>query len=380
MAAALVAESWVGVDEIVGQGVGWVAVAMLLLLVAMLGAMGAAILRGRRSSTGGTVCPDFLIDDAPANGKRYALIRRITRRASWVFSTASVYGMVAGLTAVIDAWAPEEGTLSPTGLTTTATYLDFAVPVLWALATWTLSYALYEYNGTLAWGVLIVGSGLLVASVFDLLPEIEVLGIQLDLSTLEDLGKLLLILGPAAMVAKGILTRSTGGTDKRRRGVGILWDVGSFWPRWSHPLAPPSYGPDAVCHLLAEIRGDSRPNVLSAHSQGSLIGAVALSQANQGDVTGMGFLTYGSPIGLLYKPLFPDVGMSDLVTAVEDKLADRTWINLWRTTDYLGGCPIGVRSDRRIDSGVGHSIYELTEEFCQARNEAASAPPHTPCW
>ena len=29
------------------------------------------------------------------------------------------------------------------------------------------------------------------------------------------------------------------GDPEKRRKVGMLWDAGSFWPRWFHPLAPP---------------------------------------------------------------------------------------------------------------------------------------------
>ena len=381
MAAVLVAESWIGVDEIKAYGVGWVAVAMLLLLVTMLGAVGVVILWGRYRPQKDTICGDHPLRAAPSNGKRVALIRRVTRRASWLFSTASVYGMVAAITAVIVAWSPESSfPLLPSELSAEARYLTIATAVVWGLATWALSVALSEYNGGVAWAVLFGGSALLVAVGFDLLPVITILGITTDLSTLEGLGKLLLVLGPAAMVARGILTRSTGGSDKRRTGVGLLWDVGSLWPRWFHPLGPPSYGPDAVCSLLEEIKRE-RPDVLSAHSQGSLISAIAISQADPDIVASMGFLTYGSPIGLLYRPLFPGVGMAELVTQVDHKLSQRPWINLWRDTDYLGGCPIGlVKGDRMIKSGVGHSLYELTDEFCLSRNVAAGAPSRTPCW
>jgi len=384
MAAVLWAESWLGVDEITTFGVGWVAVAMLLLLVSVLGAIGVVILWGHYFPGKDTPCKDYPLEEAATNGTRVALIRRITRRASWLFNTASLYGVVAAITAGVVAWAPERSfPLSPTELSASAPYLTIATAVVWGLATWTLSLALFEYNGGMAWAVLLGGSALLLAVGFNLLPEITVLGISLDLSTLEDLGKLLLILGPAAMVAKGIVTRSTGGSDKRRRGIGLLWDVGSLWPRWFHPLGPPSYGPDAVCHLLVEIhrKRPDRPDVLSAHSQGSLISAIAISQANPSEVAEMGFLTYGSPIGLLYKPLFPDVGIDDMVRDVERKLRHRPWINLWRRTDYLGGCPVGLaKGDREVESGVGHSLYELTDEFCHARNEAAGAPIKTPCW
>jgi hypothetical protein len=383
MAAGLVAETWLGVDEITDNGGGWVAVAMLLLVIWLLGATGIAILWGKVMPQEEAVCGDYPIADAPDNGKNFALIRRVTRRASWIFTAAGIYGIVAGVTAAIDAWVPGTITLSPTELSATGTYLTVAAIFLGTFGTIVISVALFEYNGGVALGILVLGATILAAARFDLLPEFAVLGNPLDLSSLVDVSKLLLIVGPAALVARGILSRSLGGADKRRRGVGVLWDVGSLWPRWFHPLGPPSYGPNAVCQLLDQIRGAERPDVLAAHSQGSLISAIAISQADPAEVSGMGFLTYGSPLGLLYSRLFPAVGIGGLVAEVEDKLTDRPWINLWRDTDYLGGCPIGLGAgDRRIDTGAGHSQYELTVEFCSARREAVNDPvlDGADCW
>ena len=38
------------------------------------------------------------------------------------------------------------------------------------------------------------------------------------------------------------------GLDSRRH-IGVVWDVGTFWPRAYHPLAPPSYTERAVPEL-----------------------------------------------------------------------------------------------------------------------------------
>lgn len=210
-------------------------------------------------------------------------------------------------------------------------------------------------------------------------------GLSFDPTSLLGWAKLLMVAVPSVLIVRSIVGGLLNGQDSRRQ-VGILWDLGSFWPRWFHPLAPPAYGPYAVTRLQTVI-GDVEPDVLTAHSQGSLISAVALSLA-VGDRTPDLFVTYGSQIGDLYPSLFPAVGFDRMVAEVDRQVGGR-WINLWRDTDPVGGQPIDALGERNwiVDTGTGHSRYELTPEFCAARKTLATGvggrPPDADiadCW
>ena len=137
----------------------------------------------------------------------------------------------------------------------------------------------------------------------------------------------------------------------------------SFWPRHFHPLGPPAYGPNAVQELKKEL--SKAPDVtLSAHSQGSMIATIALTQMTSEEVDGLDqVVTYGSPLGLLYDDVFSRVGLGRIL---ERKAGHEglKWTNLWRKTDYLGGLPIPIPGDsNHLADDIGHSRYECTRQY-----------------
>jgi hypothetical protein len=113
-------------------------------------------------------------------------------------------------------------------------------------------------------------------------------------------------------------------------------------------------------------------DILAAHSQGSVIAAVATQQASlAGNGMPSGLITYGSPVKLLYVKLFPDTGIDGLVNDLPSTLR-RGWVNLWRVDDPIGGEPLGGSVESVLDEiGTGHSGYELGTAYRETREQMA---------
>ncbi|MGW0965808.1 hypothetical protein [Streptomyces sp. NPDC002516] len=131
-----------------------------------------------------------------------------------------------------------------------------------------------------------------------------------------------------------------------RRTIGILWDVGTFWPRAAHPFAPPCYAeravPDLTWRMATWIRATGGRLVLSGHSQGSVLAAAAAWQLEPSVRGRVALLTYGSPLERLYGRWFPaHFGPAALASLHRDVAC---WRNLYRRTDPIGG-PVRLPGD-----------------------------------
>lgn len=127
-------------------------------------------------------------------------------------------------------------------------------------------------------------------------------------------------------------------SDASRRTVGILWDLGTFWPRAAHPFAPPCYCERVVPELTCRIQrltahGDV---VISAHSQGTIIAAAVVHRLRKAGCARVGLVTYGSPLERLYARLFPHFFGLDELRKVRSNVGG-CWRNLYRRTDPIGG-------------------------------------------
>ncbi|MER7458643.1 hypothetical protein [Micromonospora sp. NPDC126480] len=160
---------------------------------------------------------------------------------------------------------------------------------------------------------------------------------------------------PAAFVHFGIATGSwviaalvlalvIGGlfayrTAEFRRYVGVLWDLGTFWPRMAHPFAPPCYAERAVPELarrIAYLTGQGHRVLLTGHSHGSVLLAATVLQLEPGAGDRVALLTYGSPLRRLYSRWFPAYVNPEVLDEIGGRVGWR-WLNLWRDTDPLGG-------------------------------------------
>ncbi len=174
-----------------------------------------------------------------------------------------------------------------------------------------------------------------------------------------------------------------------RRTIGILWDIGTFWPRAAHPFAPPCYAeravPDLSWRMGTWVDSTGGRLIISGHSQGSVLAAAAVWQLDAATRSRVALLTHGSPLARLYGAWFPAFFGPQALDALHRDMP--RWRNLWRATDPIGG-PAGT-GEPPVDRGplpdplhygrnlrrplpepiLGHSDYEEDPAFARERAE-----------
>jgi hypothetical protein len=133
--------------------------------------------------------------------------------------------------------------------------------------------------------------------------------------------------------------------------VGNAWDVFTFWPRRFHPYAAPPSGERSVPELRARIEhtlaaGESKPVVIAAHSQGSVLAAAAIASTEPDPQGRVRLVTFGSPLGVLYSPTWPAY-VSPMIEVVDRRVkAGKPWASFWRPTDPIGaGVPLADNTE-----------------------------------
>jgi len=129
----------------------------------------------------------------------------------------------------------------------------------------------------------------------------------------------------------------------KRRTIGVLWDVGTFWPRSYHPLSPPCYTERAVPELQRRmwwLHDNGGRVMLVAHSQGAVLATAALVQpgCRPGDDR-PALITFGSPACKLYSWGFPAYFDHKLLEPLNKGGTGRLndWRNFYYPTDPIGG-------------------------------------------
>jgi hypothetical protein len=203
------------------------------------------------------------------------------------------------------------------------------------------------------------------------------------------------------------------------RPLGLAWDLMCFLPRAAHPFSPPCYAERAVPEISGRVRRwlatPGHHVVLSAHSLGAVLAVAVVYRLDAESRARLQLITYGVQLRAYFGRIFADLlGPNVLGTpacraatlfgrdpwtreiawkrpteqAGQDTLRDRlprSWINLWRRTDYLG-FPAAGYQDNDLDSlaeewvgmydaaAVGtHGNYPRTSSYRDALDRAINA-------
>ena len=189
------------------------------------------------------------------------------------------------------------------------------------------------------------------------------------------------------LAASGVwLLRAQIRSPDARKTIGIIWDVGTFWPRAVHPLAPPCYAEQAVPEVVDRIwvltgarKVDSAPAespgviqvrprhvLLTGYSQGTVISAAVIAQLPEEVLSRVSLMTLATPLRRLYGRAFPAyfgyraaVALRDLLSGTgvgADALPANLrapepprprWRNVVRRSDYIGGWVFSLPEPRQ---------------------------------
>ncbi len=162
------------------------------------------------------------------------------------------------------------------------------------------------------------------------------------------------------------LLRSAYSNSSKRKTIGALWDVATFWPRAAHPFAPPCYGERAVPEVVNRVLlllgppGPGRafpgqqeladqyrltvecgPVLLTGYSQGSIIALAVAAQLPPQvlERPGLALLTLACPARRLYGRAFPCYFGQQHLEQLRSLLSHdgvEYWRNAVRRSDFIG--------------------------------------------
>jgi hypothetical protein len=237
------------------------------------------------------------------------------------------------------------------------------------------------------------------------------------------LASLIALLGVLVSAWLVALLRQAYSDPARRKTIGALWDVATFWPRAVHPLAPPCYAERAVPEVVDRIRlltghiGNDpddvaslhaqagRPNLerapgiavlpgpllLTGYSQGSVIAPAVIAQLPPDVRRDVALLTLACPAQRLYGWAFPAyfgrgqlavlAGLLDATTTPgqprEDGQPPGRWKNLRRRSDYIGSWVFAEPCPRLSDADLRDNIDQPCWDPVILVPDANPTPPPT---
>ena len=197
------------------------------------------------------------------------------------------------------------------------------------------------------------------------------------------------VLIPPAILA--FMWRSWSRVDNRKA-IGVLWDVGTFWPRSFHPFAPPSYAERAVPELLQRIwwlNLNKGRVVLTGHSQGGVLAAAALLRKKEHPCSADNqnvLVTFGSPVQKLYRWAFPAYLDDQLLITLakgDSGIGKVQWRNFYYLTDVIGGpvVPQGLTGqEARATEDVDVELCDPAKSDCVFGQPESAVGGHSGYW
>ena len=224
------------------------------------------------------------------------------------------------------------------------------------------------------------------------------------------------------------LLRQAYSDSAKRKTIGALWDVGTFWPRAVHPLAPPCYAeravpevvdrirlltghittkPDDVAYLHAlagqpDLERTSRltlpygPLLLTGYSQGAAIAPAVIAQLPEDVLPDVALLTLACPARRLYGRAFPayfgPVQLAELARLLDAKITGEApmlgqhgrWKNLRRRSDWIGSWVFAEPLPRLSEADLSHNIDQPCWDPVILVPDANPTPPtphrHSQWW
>jgi hypothetical protein len=181
----------------------------------------------------------------------------------------------------------------------------------------------------------LVGGGLLVVLVVEgitLAAAVQAIRLHITVGLLHEIASIVSFVTVALAAWLVGLLRADYSDPSRRKTIGAVWDVATFWPRAVHPFAPPCYGeraiPEVVDRVLLllgpnapgqalpgqrqladqyELTVPCGPVLLTGYSQGSIIAPAVAAQLPPDVLSRPDFalLTLACPARRLYGRAFP---------------------------------------------------------------------------